>query len=1014
MAAPPASTKTRRRCRLYSWAGLRRSDEAVSAAKGVYLPNLLVPIVGRDAEIGALALALDAAAEGTAGVVALVGEPGSGKSRLAEEITALARTQGYLTLHAAASPLHADLHYGVIVEALRPVVRTVEAGARTRLVEGLPDLGRLFDGLGLPGPVSLGDPSMERTRLFEAVFQLLDRLTRQQPVLLVVDDMHWADPASIAMLHYVVRGLVDRRFLLLIMLRSGESSEALNVLLQSLRQSDVLSELSIGSLDAAGVRALACGLLADDPPSTLTSLLVQRARGLPLFVRAMVTMLVDSSRLYRSGGRWVLGPEPVDDIPPELIGVLRSRLDALEPIDRGLFDTMAVAGGVVGHDLISALLPDEEELLSCVKRLRNMGLLVEEFGEAGVRYQVTHPLLAEVAHDDLPAISRRRMHAAFVSALRQLDQVDLGRLAHHVRGAGDEVDPTTALEVIVAALVAALEAKAGEQAVRHADAAIGLLRRTDGQDLLPRLLEQRAEALELAGRGDAAIVAWRAAAEHSTTLGRLVDAARQLRRLAIVEWDTGHPLDSRAHLDEATALLAGTQIGQMHLALAETRMRMLARQGLLSELGSEIAELEDIAVATGSPQAVAFAHWGRTDLCLNVGDYRGAQRASAAMMRLAGEQQSVIMLEEAHRPAVCIALAWGDLPAARQLAREGRRLAVDSDVPSLQVIITAVLAFTDFLAGAWTEATAEADDALALSHRVGMRRGAAASLCVRALVQTRRGQFTESLACLRDARSVYGEGFDSDRHLVSLADVCEAMALLGSGDAPSALRVALSVIPSGPACAAFCMSVRGEAQVAAGDLTGARETAAALARYGPAAPYPAAASEWINGLAAKAAGDVQAASAAFGLAANGFAALPMPFEAAISRLDWAELVTAGIGAEVGPGQTAAQVTKDLEMFERLGARPAADRARHLLRRLGVQPVAAYRNRPSRQLSARETEVARLVAEGLTNPEIAERLFISQRTVTTHVQHIYQRLGVGSRSGLTRYVVEHLSPSRRNT
>jgi hypothetical protein len=74
---------------------------------------------------------------------------------------ALARARGYLTLHAIASPLHADLHYGVVVEALRPLMRTVEAGARTRLVEGLPDLGRLFDGLGLPAPPPLGDAGME-------------------------------------------------------------------------------------------------------------------------------------------------------------------------------------------------------------------------------------------------------------------------------------------------------------------------------------------------------------------------------------------------------------------------------------------------------------------------------------------------------------------------------------------------------------------------------------------------------------------------------------------------------------------------------------------------------------------------------------------------------------------------------------------------------------------------------------------------------------------------------------
>ena len=86
----------------------------------------------------------------------------------------------------------------------------------------------------------------------------------------------------------------------------------------------------------------------------------------------------------------------------------------------------------------------------------------------------------------------------------------------------------------------------------------------------------------------------------------------------------------------------------------------------------------------------------------------------------------------------------------------------------------------------------------------------------------------------------------------------------------------------------------------------------------------------------------------------------------------------------------------------------------LLRLLGARPSAAPRTRRPGQLSARETEIAYLVADGLSNPEIADRLFISQRTVTTHLQHIYHRLGVGSRTGLTRYVVEHLSPVRRST
>jgi len=978
------------------------------------MPSQLVPLVGRAVEVGALALALDAAAEGAAGAVALVGEAGVGKSRLAEEGMALARARGFLTLHAAASPLHSELHYGVVVEALRPLMRTVEAGARTRLVEGLPDLGRLFDGLHLPAPAPLGDAGMERTRLFEAVCRLLDRLTRQQPVLLVVDDLQWADPTSLAVLHYVVRGLTDCRFLALLTLRAGESGGELDVLLSSLRRSGLLTDVEIGVLDAPGVMALTRALLADEPPSTLTGLLVERTRGLPLFVRALVTMLLDSGRLFRSGGRWVLGQETVDDIPPEVIGLLRSRLDALDPAERAVLDTVAVAGGTIRHDLISTLGPDEPELLRCLKRLRGAGLLKEDLGDAGVRYQVTHPLLAEVAYGDLPAVLRRREHAAIASVLRRLDPDDVGRLAHHVRGAGDEVDAGTALEVLVAALERALESKAGEEAVGHAEAAVGLIHLLGRAHLLPRLQEQQAEALELAGRGDAAIAAWREAAENSAADGRALDAARQLRRLAIVEWDTGHLADSQAHLDAATAALAGTPIGPEHLAVAETRMRMLARRGLARELRAEIEALDRIAEATGSRQAVAFANLGRAGLCICTADHRGAEHATSLVMRMAREENSILLLEEAHRPAVCNALAWGGHTAAHRLAEEGRRLARETGIPALEIIHRFLLAVADFLAGAWDEATRAADDLLALSHRVGMRRGAAAALCVHALVHTRRGQFAEATAYLREARSVYTEGFASDQHLLSLGDVCEAMVLLGRSDVMTALRVARSVKPGGITIPPFWMGVLGEAQVAGADLAGARETAALLDGYGPEAPYPGAVSAWIDGLLARVTGQRGAAAAALSRAADGFAALAMPYEAAVARLDWAEVVAAGEGSDDERAHAVALVTGHLDVLDCLGARPVADRARRLLRRLGARPVSTRRVRRPGQLSARETEIARLVAEGLSNPEIADRLFISQRTVTTHLQHIYQRLGVGSRTGLTRYVIEHLSPAPRST
>ena len=150
------------------------------------MPSQLVPLVGREAELAAVSCALDGAADGVAQVVSLVGDAGVGKSRGRGKLT-LGRARGFLTLHAVASPLHADLHYGVVVEALRPVMRAVEAGA-DQAGRGTARLGRLFDGLDLPTPSPLGDAGMERTGCSRRCADF-DRLTRQQPVLLAVDDL---------------------------------------------------------------------------------------------------------------------------------------------------------------------------------------------------------------------------------------------------------------------------------------------------------------------------------------------------------------------------------------------------------------------------------------------------------------------------------------------------------------------------------------------------------------------------------------------------------------------------------------------------------------------------------------------------------------------------------------------------------------------------------------------------------------------------------------------------------
>ena len=109
---------------------------------------------------------------------------------------------------------------------------------------------------------------------------------------------------------------------------------------------------------------------------------------------------------------------------------------------------------------------------------------------------------------------------------------------------------------------------------------------------------------------------------------------------------------------------------------------MFARRGLMRELTAEMGMLDAVAAATGSRQALALANLGRSDVCLRAGDHGGAERAITAVMKVAREERWTQLLEEAHRSAVCKALAWGDLATARQLAEDGRRLARETGVPA--------------------------------------------------------------------------------------------------------------------------------------------------------------------------------------------------------------------------------------------------------------------------------------------------------------------------------------------
>jgi DNA-binding CsgD family transcriptional regulator len=978
---------------------------SLSASTAAGVSGSVPPFVGRAEEVRRINAAVARVANGQGCAFFLMGQAGIGKTRLAREALASAREQGFQVLEGRAYHFERGLAYGLILDAFGPFLRNLGPVCRSALVSGLDDLGRLFSTLRLPTPEPLGDPSLEKTRLFEAVARLLDRLARSAPVVVFLDDLHWADPASLELLHYLARGIAEQPVLLLATYRDDEADAArgLRALLNSLQRSSLAALLTLAPLGPQAVEELAQGILGGEVPGELHSILAARAGGTPFFVEGLIRAFVDSGQLVRTGDEWAFKPGPSAALPPVLRDLILERLEQLGPTDRQLVNLIAVSGDAAPHGLLRVASDQSEEmLLAGLSRLMGASLVVEEHDGPEVAYGLSQALIQEVAYSELPEMARRQAHAAFVDALEALRPVDLDRLARHYRGAGPQADQDRALIVLLAAAERARSLYANNEAAQHFGAALALVRLGRRAELLPSLLESLGEAWEQVGEGAAGIAVWAEALAEFERHGDFAGVARLRRRLSMAEWDRGHFAVAQAHLSAGLQALAGHEPTQELADLIHARVIVLAR--LDDSRGAEAAasELLDIANQLASPRTVVEAHLAQAGSRLQRGEYDAAREHAWRGLSTAEAAGELLLAQRAYDGLSLVAWVLGDHRLSRTHAEQSLALAQRLGAPTLELLPINRLIFADLMAGDWDQARRRSGAALTSARRVGQPRGLVGALGMRAMVLAQQGDLDEADACIVEARRVFGVESTLDRHVFVIADFAEVIIALERGDAARALAVTAEWSSSLVNRFPLGLALAAEAQAASGAAERALQTAHELARFGPPDNlFVAALAARAEGLAKQALGDVESATAGRARAAEGFARVEMPFEAARARLEWAALT---VGVNSRAATSAAR--ESLAVFERLGAQRYARRARQMLHRLGVHPPTARRARPGEgSLSARELEVARLVAEGLSNAEIAERLVISPRTVTSHLNRMYARLGINSRAALARYVAE---------
>ncbi|MDQ3889059.1 MAG: ABC transporter substrate-binding protein [Actinomycetota bacterium] len=445
------------------------------------------PLVGRDFELTVLERALDGLVDGRGVIVSIIGEAGIGKSRLVAEAREHFRdrtrfVEGRAVSYAASFPYWPIRE--LLLEWLEVGVSTAEARVRLELKAHLSDLfGESPDdvypflatvlGLTLEPEAAARVRELNRESVqqqtFEAFARLVTRLATEEPLCLVLEDLHWADDSTLGLLEDALRVTEEAAVGLLFLYRS-EREHASWHLGERARQRypHRYREIELRPLPADASRALVAGAADGDVPEAVAELLAERAGGNPFFLEEAFRDLVERGALRRADGRWKLAVD-VDElaIPAVVQTALQARLDRLDGRAREVLNLAAVVGRRFGLPLLERLVP-HAELVSAVSELQRLDLVVEQRRRPAPEYRFRHGLVQEAAYATLVDATRRRLHRRVGEALEDIRRDSLEEvyadLARHF-SAADE--PEKAVEYLLRAGDAARAIYADEEALEH-------------------------------------------------------------------------------------------------------------------------------------------------------------------------------------------------------------------------------------------------------------------------------------------------------------------------------------------------------------------------------------------------------------------------------------------------------------------------------------------------------------------------------------------------------------------
>ncbi|HEX4018066.1 MAG TPA: AAA family ATPase [Frankiaceae bacterium] len=959
-------------------------------------------LVGRAEEFDRLlrlvGLAGDGPGQGAA--VLLAGDAGVGKTRILTELAGQARAAGWHVLVGHCLDFAGDsLPYVPFTEVFGRLARDTPTLSDT-LLNDAPALARLLPGKRLITASDDGDRQGAHTReeLFEAVHGALRLASRSAPVLLLIEDVHWADPSTRDLLRFLFTRQPPESVSVVVSYRADDLHRRHPLRADAAEWARLpgVSRLYLAPLPDDAVLAMVHELQPDGLPETALRSIVRRAEGNAFFVEELV---VAARR-----GQLMLSADLAD--------LLLVHLDALDADARLVLRAVSVAGRRVGHALLAAVIgPDGPDLDRALRSAVDRGLLVAQ----PEGYAFRHALLAEAIYDDLLPGERIRWHQAYADVLRSgAAEGTAAELARHAFAANDVA---TALNAAIRAGDEAMTIGGPAEATAHYEMALGLLAQ-------PGVAAERGiDPVDVALRANEAAIA-------AGTLHRaLALVQEQLRQLPA----SADP-EQRAHLLHAvasTALLDDTPIDALELTTEALRLvpdagplraRILATLARANRIRDREEEAwrtataaAEMARALNLPAVLADATTTLARLTPDLDPDRAEQAEQSLRLNIAQARQDADVsaeLRSSHGLGTLL-LELGRLSEAREAFQQAADRAVRMRRPWAPYGLDgrSLAAVVSYIGGDWDAALRLVD--VRAEHPPSLARAMLGGVGLAVAAGRGEARAVDLLPKLRPAWD--REGF------VAVTCGSAAIDLYGdSGDLAGAIAVHDEVVdlvgklwvnPVFQARMRLSGLLLGQLATAARQASAAERVAllergadlqdAALQAAGKAARRGPESQAWLARVNAEflrlewlcAAEGVERVAPdvmvrAWEEAVEAFDSFGHVFEAARSR---ARLVRALRNAG-DSARAEAELARAMQVARALGARPLLTE----LRAGGSQPLGAADDR-SRELTAREQEVLALVADGRSNRQIADLLYISAKTVSVHVSNILAKLEAAGRT-----------------